>query len=368
MTDISFYFFLFLSLSVIHFGYDIYFLVGLWRKPSYKSHHEGASIVVAARNEVENLKELIPKLFNQNHDNFEVVVALNYTHDGSYEALLDMKKKYTSLSIVDIDKVPDHINAKKYAITLAIKAAKNDIIILTDADCKPVSDLWVAEMVNGFANNKEIVLGYSPYERTTGLVHFLTQFDTRQTAIQYMASGKNRFPYMGVGRNLAYRKKFFIGKNGFNGFQNIKGGDDDLFVNKHATSKNTYVQLSPQSFVTTKPEKNLKRYYKQKLRHLSVGKYYNMRSKMFLGLFSLAHLGIWLLGFLLLFSTNYAISIPVIFLITYLPFLVIFVVFNRKSRSKFAIPLVILMDVVFSFFYIFVGIHAMFTKRIEWTN
>ena len=368
MADISLYFILFVSLCVVHFGYSMYFLIGLLRKVESNSHQEGVSIVIAARDEMENLKELIPELFKQKHNNFEVIVALNYCHDGSYDLLLELKNQYKSLSIVNIDEAPEHINAKKYALTLGIKAAKNDIVLLTDADCYPASDLWIAKMANGFANGKDIVLGYSPYASTWGIVHFFTQFDTRLTAIQYMASGKNGFPYMGVGRNLAYRKQFFIENNGFIGFQNITGGDDDLFVNKYATAENTSIELSPESLVITKPEKSFGKYYKQKLRHLSVGKYYTKKSKIFLGIFSLTHIGIWVSGLFQLLIASDPMIVSIVFFSSYLPFLILFGVFNRKSKSKFVLPLVILIDVVFFFFYIFVGIRAMFTKRIKWTN
>jgi len=343
-------------------------MAGLWRIKYPQLHNEAVSIVVAARNEKNNLEKLVPVLFNQVHQEYEVIIALNETNDGSYEFLLDLKKTYQNLSVINIDHIPAGVNAKKYALTAAIKSSKFDIILLTDADCLPVSNHWVSEMTNGFYGDKSIVVGYSPYNRSSGWIDLFTQYDTRLTGIQYLSSAQNGHPYMGVGRNLAYRKSFFLNKNGFNGYQHITGGDDDLFVNKNATSENTTVLFSLESFVITNPETSLSSYYNQKVRHISVGKYYGIKSKFFLGLFSLTHIGIWLLCFLQVFLTKELTTISLIFSISYIPFLWSFAIFNKKSGSNFALPFIILIDVVFSFFYIFVGIHAMFTKRIEWTN
>ena len=79
---------------------------------------------------------------------------------------------------------------------------------------------------------------------------------------------------MGVGRNLSYRRSKFLEVKGFNNFTKITGGDDDLFVNQHARKRNTAVCVDDDSIVTSFPKTTFASFFNQKIRHLSVGKYY----------------------------------------------------------------------------------------------
>ncbi len=366
ISDLVLYMFIFIG--SIHLGYGLYFLVGLSNETPATENNEAVSVIVAARNEKDNLQKLIPSLFSQEYADFEVVIALNGTSDGSLEMLTDFQEKYKNLKIINIQSVPPHIHPKKFALNSAIEVSKNDIILLTDADCIPTSERWISKMANRFSGTDQIVLGYSPYISGKGLIHYFTQFDTMLTAIQYISSAQNGHPYMGVGRNMAYRKSFYMENGGFGKFEHVIGGDDDLFVNQNASKLNTKVQWDPASFVYTKPELTFKGYFQQKLRHISVGRHYRLKSKIFLGLFSLTHSSLFVVAIASIFLTINLTFIFLIFILAYLPFLISFSVFRQKTNNNFPLALVILIDVVFTFFYIFVGIQAMFTKRIEWTN
>src|SRR5690606_33778770 len=122
---------------------------------------------------------------------------------------------------------------KKYGLTLGIKAASHEWILLTDADCRPNSRRWIRSMSRYFDEDTQFVLGFSPYRATAGLLNLFIRFETMLTAIQYFSFGWLGNPYMGVGRNLAYRKSKFLEEKGFNNFLHVTGGDDDLFVNQH---------------------------------------------------------------------------------------------------------------------------------------
>ncbi len=101
-------------------------------------------------------------------------------------------------------------------------------------------------------------------------------------------------PYMGVGRNLCYRKNIFIKNNGFDSFVSVTGGDDDLFVQAHARSSNTKLHLSENSLTYSEPKTTWKGYFRQKKRHLSVGKHYQLIYKIVLGISQAIHSGMWL--------------------------------------------------------------------------
>ena len=255
----------------------------------------GISVIVAAWDELENLKELLPLLNDQDYPNFEVIVIDDRSTDGSYDHLLFDIQHLSKVRFIKIEKMPSHITAKKYALTLGIKGALHDVILLTDADCRPQSANWMAGMVAHLTPNKDIVLGLSPYYQFEGWLNSFIRFDTFYTALQYTAFAKVGLAYMGVGRNLMYRKHLFFESKGFHSHNHIIGGDDDLFMNEVATKTNVAVSLDPETFIYSMPKTNFDDWYMQKRRHLSVGKYYRFRNKAMLGLLGLSQTLVWLL-------------------------------------------------------------------------
>jgi glycosyltransferase involved in cell wall biosynthesis len=364
MTDI--WILIFAGLALVHACYGLVFAWGISRTPTLSSHEEPVSIVIAAKNEEKNLLACLPGILQQSYANFEVIVVVNQTTDNSLDVLENLSLEYPNLQVLVADTIPKDVHPKKHAIKLGIEQAKNDAILLTDADCSPKSAHWISEMVKGFKYH-QVVIGYAPYQKTSGWVSALTQFETMLTGIQYVSFANLGQPYMGVGRNMGYRKSFFKKSRGFEGYEGVTGGDDDLFVHKNANSNNAIVQLAKTSFVASMPEKNMRAYIHQKIRHLSVGKQYSWRLSVLLGIFTLTHIVLWL-GLLLAIFTNTVTAIAVLFIFSYLPFLFSFYLFGRKTIGGLQAMMIVLVDVVFTIFYIFVGIQAMFTKRIEWTN
>ena len=198
----------------------------------------GVSIVVAAWNELENLKELLPLLEAQEYPNFEIVVADDRSQDGTYDYLLFNEGGFKKMSFVRIESLPSHFTAKKFAVTMGIKKATKEIILLTDADCRPISTHWIDSMVTQMTQGKDVVLGFSPYEFEDSRLNSLIRYETFQTAIQYFSFALAKMPYMGIGRNLMYRRELFWVTNGFAKHHGLLGGDDDLFVNEASNKGN----------------------------------------------------------------------------------------------------------------------------------
>ena len=353
----------------IHALYQLFFLIGLTRIKSKQpsKNNSGVSVIVAARNEFQNLQELVPAVLNQSYSDFELIIVNDRSDDESNDYLIELDKN-PKVNVVFVDHLPDHVNSKKYALTLGIKAAKNDLLLLTDADCVPSSSKWIENMVSSYDGSTRIVLGFSPYSKESGLINALIRFETHLTGILFLAAASNKKPYMGVGRNLLYSKEFFMENKGFNGFINVVGGDDDLFVNKSAKGANTIVKLDPDAITISKPKSTLRSYITQKVRHLSVGKYYRTRDKLFLGLFSLAHIFSWIVLIGSLIFNSYPIIFGIIFFVGFLLLILNFNILNKKSGVRFSLWLVPIMDVVYWFFYIFVGLRTLFTKKVEWTT
>ena len=243
-------------------------------KRKTKVAKEPVSVVIAARNEEVNLLENLPLILEQNHPDFEIIVVDDCSSDDTQDVLRAFSMKYDNFKVTTLKETVNFYGGKKFAITLGIKAAANDLIVFTDADCKPSSKEWLSALSNGFNEGKEIVLGYGGYEKKAGLLNTLIRFDAIYIAIKYLSFAKLGIPYMGVGRNMAYRKDLFFKNRGFASHQHIKSGDDDLFVNETGNSSNTEVVIGSLANTISKPKESFNEWFHQKRRHITTGKKY----------------------------------------------------------------------------------------------
>jgi cellulose synthase/poly-beta-1,6-N-acetylglucosamine synthase-like glycosyltransferase len=361
--------------------YLFVFLIAFSRK---RTSEEGAqvpvSVVVCAHDEAENLRELIPLLLSQDYPEFEVIIVNDRSNDSTFDFLLQETKAEPRLRMVNVKDTPERVNGKKYGITLGIKAAAHDWILLTDADCRPAGPQWIRSMSTQFTPSSKFVLGFSPYVRKPGFLNLFIRFETLITAIQYFAFGWMKNPYMGVGRNLAYRKSLFLEQKGFNNFLHVTGGDDDLFVNIHARGSNTRLQIAPESQVISFPKTTWRSFYDQKVRHLSVGKRYRFSHRFLLGMFSGTWIVTWMawIALIIWYGASFSAAVTPYALETYLilaPFLLrlillILVVRSmlRKASLGFSLWALPLLDFIYSIYYLSTGLVALTTKKIRWRN
>ena len=246
----------------------------------------GVSVIVCAKNEEQNLRDYLQALFTQDYPEYEVIVVNDGSVDDTRTFLEYWQKRYRNLRLTFVPIEAQVTSTKKLAITLGAKAAQYDYLLLTDADCRPESPHWISEMMKGFGQRSEvsIVLGFGAYFVKPGLLNRLIQFDTLLNGLQYLGMAVCGHPYMGVGRNLAYRKQLFFAHGGFYGLLNNKAGDDDLFVNREATATNTAVVCTPDSLTWSVPKNSLSDWLHQKRRHLSVAPKYKFATKLRLGI------------------------------------------------------------------------------------
>ncbi|GAB3725128.1 glycosyltransferase [Spirosoma lituiforme] len=260
----------------------------------------GVTIIVCARNELTNLTELLPLLNEQQYPEFEVLVMDDRSTDGTQQFLENDIAELSQVRFIRIDREHEHVTPKKYALTIALKKATYPTVLLTDADCRPASTNWLAGMTATLQDDhKDISLGFSPYDYQPGFLNLLIRSETLMTAVQYFSLALVGRPYMGVGRNLAYRTSVFFANRGFYTHKNVVGGDDDLFINEVATARNTAVCLDPDTFMWSKPKETWADWRTQKRRHLNVGKYYKPGHTFRLGLLTGSHVLSWLLALII---------------------------------------------------------------------
>ncbi len=242
------------------------------------------SVIICARNEAKNLKQFLPKILEQDYPNFEVVVVNDRSEDNSEFVLSEFQKKYSNLYVT---KIPKSINTsfnKKLALVIGLKAAKNDHVLLTDADCYPFDNQWINSIQSRFSSETDFVIGYGAYAKRKGFLNRIIRYDTFTIAVQYLGFALAKIPYMGVGRNMAYRKSAFFNTNGFSSHLHLASGDDDLFVNEHANKDNLNVAINGSAVTISLAETSIRQWFKQKKRHFTTGKYYKKKHKYLLGL------------------------------------------------------------------------------------
>ncbi len=354
---------LFLVSLFVQLIYYFFFYIRLSskKKSSSSKNNFPISVIIAARNEEINLLNFLPSILEQNYNKYEVVVVNDRSWDETLDVLLAFEHKYPHLRIVDLPDLKKDGYAKKMAITLGIKGANYDRMVFIDADCKPVNEHWLSEMVKGFENNKMLVLGAGPYRKTKGFLNKLIRFDSNFIAMQYLSFAKAGIPYMGVGRNLAYSKELYDSVRGFKSHYHIPSGDDDLFVNEAGTRKNCAVVFNKNAVTFSEPKKTYSAWWQQKKRHLTTGGRYKYYQLFLLGLYPISLIVLYLTYGVLLAQDFYPLIISGLLLFRTLVQILIFL---RPFKIMGSSDLILFAPFLEFFFIFFNPLLLLKSKRL----
>ncbi len=288
--------------------YYVYFYLRfcLYRTDEKGRGNEPVSVIICARNEQENLRKFLPSVLEQDYPDYEVIVVNDCSDDDSFEVLGEFLNRYPKLKVSNITRDPKFTHSKKFAQFIGIKASKNEILLFTDADCQPVSDKWISGMTSRFDENASFVLGYGGYFREKGLLNKYIRYESMFIAMQYFGMALRGIPYMGVGRNLAYRKSVFFKNKGFSKHSHIISGDDDLFVNANANRENTRIEFSHGSHTRSVASSDIATWLKMKKRHLTTAGLYKTRDKFLLAIEPVSRI-LFFLAAIFLLSTAFLI-------------------------------------------------------------
>lgn len=256
-------------------------------KPKLHNQEQPVSVIVCARDEAGNIVKNLPGVLVQDYKTtHEVILVNDNSVDDSRFVIEELQKSFKNLISLPLTQEAKLMSGKKFPLSMGIRTARYETLLLTDADCVPASEHWMKLMQNAYSNGTEIVLGYGAHRKAPGMLNKIIRFETFHSALQYLSYALAGIPYMGVGRNLSYKKEVFIRNKGFSAINQIPGGDDDLFINKVATKTNTSIVIDADAHTISDAKKTWSDWLRQKYRHYSTAKYYQTKHKVLLGLYS----------------------------------------------------------------------------------
>lgn len=335
-------------------------------KRTFSDNKPPVSVIICAKNEYHNLVRFLPSVLEQNYPEYEVIVVNDASDDDTFYLLREFCDKYPHLKVVTIQENLNFFQGKKFPLSLGIKSAMYEKLLLCDADCSPASPEWISSMQSAFTSNVEIVLGYGAYFPQPGILNKLIRFDTLQVAMQYMGFALSGMPYMGVGRNLAYHRSLFYNSGGFVKHYKLISGDDDLFINQVATKGNTRVQPDPSAFTYSKPKQTTGAWLRQKRRHLTTGGLYRFPHKLALGIYSFTQLAFFTVLIILAVFKVEPILLASIFVIRLgTQLFIVKKAMNRMKEQNFLL-LVPFFEMILMIVNLWLGFRGMFSKKTQW--
>ncbi len=363
-------FYIFVSSAILQI---IYYVIFYWRIIFFKKKKTGTkndlppvSVIIAAKNEAENLRKNLVSFLEQDYPDFTVIVVNDASTDDSATVLAEYQSKYQNLYVTTIPYNDEFKHGKKTALTIGIKAAKTELLLFSDADCVPVSKNWIRTIVENFDDKTEFVIGFGGYKQGKGLLNKIIRADATLIGMQYIGFALAGIPYMAVGRNMAYRKSTFFRVKGFASQMKLLSGSDDLFINENAGKHNLKADISPESFTVSEPKKTMKSFIRQKIRHFTTGKFYKFKHKflLFIEVFTRI-LTIWTAVALLIFGKFWILVTSILFARFLIFFLTLFIV-NKKLQQKNILFAEFLLDIFQPYFNFFIYLRANTKRELIW--
>ncbi len=226
-----------------------------WRRKEEKvmdNNLPPVSIIIASHDDATQLEKHLPVLLQQEYPvQYEVIVVIEKGEHEVEDVLKRIQYQYDQqagnahLYVTYIPETSRYMSRRKLAITLGVKAAKNEWLLLTNSDCEPASSQWLATMARNCGDDKSLVLGYASYDDETSSFKRYERF----YHFCYLMRESQGKAYCTNCPNLMFRKSQFMEQEGYLGNLNLVRGEYDFLVNKYAEAGNTVVEIAPEAWV-----------------------------------------------------------------------------------------------------------------------
>lgn len=205
------------------------------------------SVVIVGHDCAYRLEQILPDFLSQKYDgDYQVVVVIDQG-DSDSEDVLKRHKDNPHLYYTLLPMTSRYISRKKLGITLGIRAAKHDWVIVTDVHCKPSSDEWLSNMAAYCTEDRNMVLGLTPFDEETSSY---TRFEHLRTMLYYFRSAQKGMPFSTNQSVVALRKSEFFDAKGFGGNLEFTRAEFEFLVNKFARKNSCAIVLEPEAWLS----------------------------------------------------------------------------------------------------------------------
>lgn len=212
------------------------------------------SVIITAHNQAHDLERNLPAILEQDYPDFEVIVVNSNSTDETEDLLKRMELKYPHLRHTFTPPSARYISLRQLALTLGFRAAVHEWVALTDADCAPVSALWLQHMAAATCQSGiDIVLGYANFPRGEKLSGRRAHFQLLHNRIQALHYATKHGAYRYGGPNLIVRKSLFLQVRGFAEYNQLLNGAEEILVSRTGNSTNTNTVITPLASVVRTP-------------------------------------------------------------------------------------------------------------------
>ena len=325
------------------------------------------SVVLTARDESHLLIKSLPVLLSQDYPNYEVVVVNDNSIDETADLINEFKNNYPNLHYVDLTSSISNIRGRKFPLALGIKAAKNEIVVLTDASSIPASPYWLQHIAGRFTRKTRVVFGGVSVVRKPGLLNALMRYDAVRNRIMAFSYTLAGMPVMANGRNLAYTRTLFLrNKEKFMLQPRMPYGDDDIFMNQVATSVACDVEPDPDALISQTALTSA-RWFQQKKASFVTRSFYSPGARILLKLYNFLSLLFYVaLACVIVFCLKDFVLLGVGVGIAVLKIAAQHFVFGKaakKTNEKGLTPFLLFYDIVFALLNPCINFLSKFEKR-----
>ena len=270
------------------------------RQSSVAASQPSVSVVMVVHNEAEFLKKSIPYLLEQDYPDYEVVVVNHVSTDDTKYVLRICSENYPQIKPITIKHDVNMFRGKKYPLSIGIKSASKDVILLTEAESVPKSFDWISRMMQGYSGGTQIVMGYNLVKSDGSLLGAFQQYENMAYNASYIGAALMGRPYTATGRNLSYRRDFFFKQGGFISHYSIPDGADDLFVNQNANARNTALVLDSEASVISEPRNTFGLWHQDRAHRLYTRRNYAWNDRLMLSIYPVSQV-VFLASLVMLF-------------------------------------------------------------------
>lgn len=346
----------------------VYYLGFFWNAAFNKPQENNAkripvSVIVYAKNNSEELRYLLPVLLNQNYHQYELVLVNNASTDDTLDLIKEYALMYPNIRVVDVVNNEAFWGNKKYALTLAVKASKNEYLVCIDADKKIHSYNWLLQLTSHFTLHKTIVLGSFFYSKQKGIFNKWLRFFHTIQQMQSLAYSKNSIPYSLNLQQIAFKKEEFYNVNGFITHMQKPLFMNEYFLNDVGTAKNTVICEHADAMIETNAlnKKDYKTLKKQQLKLLSGLKGSTSFKIKFFNLLQFLFIIAAIISFTTL--TYWYITLAIVLLR-----IILFWIIVNKAAKKLTYTDLTLYFILFDLFYIFMQMQLFFANLFNKTK